>query len=221
LVSWSNILLIFTILTTLSTTAYLALFIVLLISLKDFFLKRPVASLALAGAAIFTFYILYTRLDFLNKKIDKEIAYSNKGVPGESRFNSFLADMRILGEHPFVGTGRNIEMKFGKNFYNLNARQVHRNNGVGVLLATYGVFFFILFFFLMWVTFCRIMPGRGFALLGIFVVLLIGFSEDYFFKVYFISLALFSGISFVSAGMYRDNGHKKLQLGGRVITGEI
>lgn len=217
----SSILLLVTILTTLSTTTYLALFVLVIFSLKDYLLRRPVISLSLLAVIIAGAFVMYNKLDFLNNKINKQLEYSNKGVPGESRFNSFLADLRILSEHPIIGTGRNIEMKFGKKFYNLGASQVHRNNGIGVLLATYGVFFFALYFYLMWVSFCKILGNRRTAAFGVLMVVLIGFSEDYFFKVFFISLVLYCGLTWVAAGEKSLGAYRKLQLGGKRISNTI
>lgn len=217
----NSLLLVITILTTLSTTTYLALFILVIFSLRDFLLRRPAISLALLVCIISAALVLYNKLDFLNNKINKQLEYSNKGVPGESRFNSFLADLRILSEHPVIGTGRNIEMKFGKKFYNLGATQVHRNNGVGVLLATYGIFFFALYFYLMWISLCKILDSGKAAAVGVILVLLLGFSEDYFFKVYFISLVLYCGISLAPEDSRSQSWHKKLQLGGKRISNTI
>jgi hypothetical protein len=155
--------------------------------------------------------LAYNKLEFLNKKIDKQIEYSNKGVPGESRFNSFLADLKILKDHPFIGTGRNIEMKFGKNYFNIGARQTHRNNGLGVLLSTYGIFFFCLWLLLLYKSFYKIVLHRVNALMGVVLILIIGFSEDYFFKVFFIALVIYCGLDFFPAKVRRIG--RKMQLG--------
>jgi hypothetical protein len=207
-----NIIFLITILTTLSTTTYLALFFVILIYLKNFFQTRPLLSLFIFLLLITCSLLLYTRLEFLNNKIDKQIEYSNKGVPGESRFNSFLADMKIMSQHPFIGTGRSIEMKFGKNYFNIGARQIHRNNGLGVLLGTYGVIFFSLFLFLLWKTFFKILENRINAFMGVILIIIIGFSEDYFFKVFFIALVIFCGLNFVPVHIRKKSGKMKLGL---------
>lgn len=206
-----NIIFLVTILTTLSTTTYLAVFFVILLYLKDFLLKRPVISLFILLSLVATSFLLYSKLEFLNKKIDKQIEYSNKGVPGESRFNSFLADMRILAEHPYIGTGRSIEMKFGKNYFNLNAKAIHRNNGLGVLMGTYGIFFFCLWLFLLYKTFYSVLLSSINAFMGVALLLIIGFSEDYFFKVFFIALVIFSGMVFIPVN--RRKSSRKLRLG--------
>jgi hypothetical protein len=205
-----------TILTTLSTTTYLAVFFVILLYMKEFLLKKPALSIFILLTLGACSFVAYNNLEFLNKKIEKQIEYSNKGVPGESRFNSFLADIRMLDEHPFIGTGRNIEMKFGKNFYNIGARETHRNNGLGVLLSTYGVLFFGLWLVLLYKSFYKILSDNMNALMGVVLILIIGFSEDYFFKVFFIALVLYCGMTFVPAGPGARS--RRLQLGIRERT---
>jgi O-Antigen ligase len=213
LTSKFNILFIITILTTLSTTTYLALFFVIVAYLKDFFLRRPVISLFTLIFVGIIGFLAFTRLDFLSSKIDKQIAKSSSRKTGESRFSSLLTDVRSLEEHPFVGTGRNVEMRFGKNFYNADLREMHRNNGIGVLLSTYGVLFFFFFFYLNWRSFYLLLGSRVNAWLLLTLVLIIAFSEDYFFKAFFIALALYCGITMVSATQPVTVRSRKMQLG--------
>ena len=190
-----NMVFLFTIMTTLSTTTYLAVFFVVLASLKEYFIKRPWISFSLlliiAGGAV----LLYNKLDFLNKKIDQQIEKSDKGVAGESRFGSLLTDIHMVSEHPLIGTGRNMEMKFGKNVANLPLKLLHRNNGIGVLLSTYGILFFFYFFYLNWLGFFKLLGNKTNATLLLVLLLIIGFSEDYFFKAFFIALPLYCGIT--------------------------
>lgn len=216
--SRTNLIFFICILTTLSTTTYLALFFVTLVYLRDFFFKRPALSvfilLIVAGLSL----VLYTKLGFLNEKINKQIEYSNKGVPGESRFNSFLADMRLMGDHELIGTGRNIEMKFGEKFYNLDSQTIHRNNGVGVLLSTYGILFFILFFWLSGRTFYRVLQNKTNAWMAVLLLLIIGFSEDYFFKSFFIAIPLYCGITLFPLNKRRIGRSGKMKLGKNTFT---
>jgi len=209
-----------TILTTLSTTTYLALFLVLLVYLKDFFVRRPALSLFFFLSIIGGALLLYNKLSFLQNKIDKQIAYSHKGDPGESRFNSFLADMKTLNEHPYIGSGRNSEMKFGKTFYNVDPHAKHRNNGVGVLLGTYGFFFFCLFLYLSWLSYYKALQDRPNAVAGVAVLLLIAFSEDYFFKPFFIAWILYCGVTVVSAESRTIIRSKKMKLGKNILSHE-
>ena len=220
LTSKYNILFMVTILTTLSTTTYLALFFILIAYLRDFFLKRPWISLfpllliALGGFAA------YKNLDFLNKKIDATIEKSHSNSPGESRIGSLLADVDLVRDNPIIGSGRNIEMKFGKNFYNISWKALHRNNGIGVLLSSYGVLFIFYFFYLNWLSFFRLLGNKVNATMLLILVLIIGFSEDYFFKAFFISMTLYCGVTFIPKGRIIATRSKKMQLGKNTIRYE-
>ena len=165
-------------------------------------------------------FLAFTRLDFLSSKIDQQIAKSGSRKTGESRFSSFFADLHSLEEHPFVGTGRNVEMRFGKNFYNADLRELHRNNGIGVLLSTYGIFFFFFFFYLNWRSFYGLLGNRVNAWLLLILVGIIAFSEDYFFKAFFISLTLYCGVTMVSSTRPVVIRSRKLQLGRNTVSYE-
>jgi hypothetical protein len=220
LTSRFNIVFILTILTTLSTTTYLALFFVVVAYLKDFIIHRPVISLFTLLFVGTIGFLAFTRLDFLSNKIDQQIAKSGSRKTGESRFSSFFADLHALEEHPFIGTGRNVEMRFGKNFYNADLRELHRNNGIGVLLSTYGILFFFFFLYLNWRSYYLLLGSRVNAWLLLTLVLIISFSEDYFFKAFFIALTLYCGVTIVSAGQPVLLRSRKMQLGKNTLTYE-
>ncbi len=215
-----NLIFLITILTTLSTTTYLALFFVILAYLKNFFVQRPLVSVFLLLCVAGVAFLLYNKLDFLNKKIDEQIEKRGKGVAGESRFSSFLLDVQQMSEHPLIGTGRNIEMKFGKNFYNVASQQLHRNNGIGVLLGTYGILFFFYFFYLNWLSFCKLLDDRVNSAMLLGLLLIIGFSEDYYFKAFFIALALYCGVTDRSTQRFTIIRSKKMQLGKNTLMYE-
>lgn len=220
LLSRMNIIFMVTILTTLSTTTYLALFFVIIAFQKNFIIRRPVISLfflLLMGSAGF---VAFNQLDFLSKKIDEQIAKRESRKTGESRFSSLLADVRTTAEHPLIGTGRAIEMRVGKNYYNLDIREIHRNNGIGVLLSTYGILFFFFFFYLNWRSFYLLFDSRVNAWLLLTLLLIIAFSEDYFFKAFFIALPLYCGITWVNVGKPVSVRSRKIQLGKNTLTYE-
>jgi hypothetical protein len=215
-----NIIFIITILTTLSTTTYLALFFVITAYLKNFFVRRPLISLLLLVGLASLGALAFNKLDFLDKKIDQQIEKSGSRKTGESRFSSLFADLRSLQEHPLIGTGRNVEMRFGKNFYNADLHELHRNNGIGVLLSTYGILFFFFFFYLNWRSFYGLLGNRVNASLLLALVLIIAFSEDYFFKAFFISLTLYCGITIAGPNRTSVVRSKKMQLGKNTLTYE-
>lgn len=226
LTSKINLVFLLTILTTLSTTTYLALFFVLIVYLKNYFIRRPFISLFLLAAVAGLGFVAYNRLDFLNKKIDEQIEKSGSRKTGESRFSSLFADLRSTREHPLIGTGRNIEMRVGKNYYNADLAEIHRNNGIGVLLSTYGVLFFFFFFWFYWRSFYLLLDNRTNAWLLLTLVIIIAFSEDYFFKAFFIALAVYGGITMENVPLNRTSPaprpvrSKKMQLGRNSLVYE-
>jgi hypothetical protein len=213
LTSKMNVIFMVTILTTLSTTTYLALFFVVVAYLRNFIIRKPLISFFLLIAVAIGGYLAFTRLNFMSSKIDEQIAKSGSRNAGESRFSSLLADVHAWEEHPFIGTGRNAEMRFGKNVNNIDIRKLHRNNGIGVLLSTYGIFYFFLFFYLNWRGYCLLFGSRVNAWLLLTLLLIIGFSEDYYFKAFFIALTLYCGISMESANQPATVRPRKMQLG--------
>jgi hypothetical protein len=159
-------------------------------------------------------------LDFLNGKINQQLEEKDSKTPGASRFSSLGADLRLLGEHPLIGTGRSVEMRFGKDFYNVDARMKHRNNGIGVLLSTYGILFFFFFLYLNWRSFYVLLDNRVNAWLLFMLLVIIGFSEDYFFKAFFIALALYCSVTDDPVNRFRPLRSKKMQLGKNTLTYE-
>jgi hypothetical protein len=220
LTSRINLIFIFTILTTLSTTTYLALFFVVLGYLKNYIIQRPVISLLLLLSIVGISFVLYNKLDFLNEKINQQLVEKDSKTPGASRFSSLGADLRLLSEHPLIGTGRSVEMRFGKDFYNVDARMKHRNNGIGVLLSTYGILFFFFFLYLNWRSFYVLLDNRVNAWLLFTLLVIIGFSEDYFFKTFFIALALYCSVTDDPMNRFRPLRSKKMQLGKNTLTYE-
>jgi len=206
-----NLILIAALITTFSTTSYIGLLFILLIYNIDFLFKKPILSVFLIMSLAFASYSIYNKFDFIGQKIQKQISYADKGVPGESRFRSFLIDIKSVSEHPLIGTGRNIQMRFGNQYYNINSQLTHRNNGIGVLLSTYGIPFFIFYISFVYLSFKKIFNSASKALYGVCLILIIGFSEDYFFKVFFIFLTIYCTYSVAKYRVKRS--YKKMQTG--------
>jgi hypothetical protein len=215
-----NIVFLITLVTTLSTTTFLALFFVILVYLKGFFIKRPWISLLLLVTIVGGAFLLYNNLEFLNEKINRQLAKGDSNSPGESRFSSLNADIRLVSEHPLIGTGRNPEMRYGKNFYNVDPKLMHRNNGVGVLLSSYGILFFFFFFYLNWRSFRLLLDDPVNAVMLLVLLVIIGFSEDYFFKAFFIALTLYCGVTDMPIDSRRPMRSGKLQLGKNTLLYE-
>jgi len=182
--------------TTLSTTAYLALFIFLLYYFL--FYRRNFIVVTI----VFPFFILlavalYSNVSFLNKKIKDHLTEIDRGdritaKTRKTRFVSFLLDFNATLESPLMGSLENEKVMAGSK---IDFRE-HRTNGLGSLLRKYGFIFFIYYFCLLYVSFNKMClyygQKRSLAYFGVALVLIIGFSEDYFGLIFFWCLPLWS-----------------------------
>ena len=131
----------------------------------------------------------YQSFAFLGTKIDKAMDVANIGY--NTRFKSAFLDLNDFVEHPLLGMGMTKETRFeGETKH----RIIHRNNGVTNLLATYGIFIFIAYFALIWLSFHRLCLAYNFdpafAWLALLIVLMMGFSEIFFNKILFYGLTM-------------------------------
>ena len=130
--------------------------------------------------------MLYDRIPFLKDKIQQDIAYTNETTT--SRFGSALADFNQFKESPLFGYGR----AGAKNDF-VDNKQIsvdnHRNNGFFNLLATYGIFIFIYYFYNVIKAFKQIgqffnLPNY-YYLFSFLIILLLGFSQGIFMRPLF------------------------------------
>ncbi len=203
-----SIILSITLLSTLSTSGYIAYF-VLLISyylLHESFIKK----LIFIGVTIPLAITLYFSLDFLSAKIENNIAVSSDDT--SSRFGSALADLKEFSTSPLIGWGRGSMRYGGKKVKEYTAAN-HRNNGVTGLLATFGIFIFIFFFYNYYtgLRYATISNGLhpSYAFFSLVVILLLGFSQTIF------QYSFFYSIMFIQFG-YRlsEDGRKVLVFKG-------
>ena len=75
-------------------------------------------------------------------------------------------------------------------------------------------------FYLNWLSFFRLLGNKANATMLLILVLIIGFSEDYFFKAFFISMTLYCGVTFIPQGRRIAIRSKKMQLGKNTIRYE-
>ncbi|OQA01361.1 MAG: hypothetical protein BWY70_00410 [Bacteroidetes bacterium ADurb.Bin408] len=181
--SRKNIFLIVTIITTISTAGYLALFFILISNamkfnkIKYYFIFIIMVSFS---------YYLFESLPFLKEKIETNIEDRNETT--SSRFGSFMADLVLIKENPVIGYGRNVYDVIGVVEYDIKTR--HRNNGVSKIIVYYGIIFVIYYFYLFYRTFGKIVTYYEsdykpfFCLL---IVLILGFSQIIFQFPFFLS----------------------------------
>jgi hypothetical protein len=124
---------------------------------------------------------LYFNLEFLNAKIENNIAIAAED--NTSRFGSGLSDLKDWAKSPYVGWGRG-SMRYGGRKFAFFTVEQHRNNGLSGFLCTYGIFMFIFFFYMYYKSIraacIESSLNTSFALFGLIVVLLCGFSQTIF-----------------------------------------
>jgi hypothetical protein len=185
-----SIILTIALLTTFSTTGYLA-FGILILFFVFIYTKHLLTKFVWIISAVILFYISYTQIDFLGKKIDEDIdiSFGSKTANLErTRFVSAMLDIKELGKNPILGAGvvpRDYSFALMKK-YN------HRNNGVTLIAKKFGILIFILYFFSMYRSFLTVCfmnnIKASFAIFIMIIMFIIGFSQNYFYKSFFMSL---------------------------------
>jgi hypothetical protein len=195
----TNLVFLIAIVTTFSTATYLALFFFLLgyyMIRND--VKYKFIYILLAG---FVSIYGYFSLTFMQDKIMQNIASSDETT--KSRFGSAKADLQVFSMSPVFGLGRTEENKQMVS-KKLNVLQ-HRNNGVTGLLASYGLFIFILYYVSYYKSFKRYLftfyesgNYKAVAVVLLSTIFIIGFSQriflmPFFYSFLFIHLVDFNG----------------------------
>lgn len=187
----TNIILLITLFTTISTTGILGFFIFLF---AYYYINsnspyKLFHILIIISASLYIFF----EMPFLSEKVELNIELSDQTG---SRFGSFMADWKLFKESPFIGWGRG-KMRFGENKELFFSQESHRNNGVSALLTQYGIIFTIFYFSLYYYsfrTFCKKYNNNlKFALFCLIIIMFIGFSQTIFTRQFFLSF-LFIGL---------------------------
>lgn len=198
LISRKNIFLIVALITTYSTTAYIALFFFITL-VYGFELKFSAFRLIGAAFIFAGFTYLYYTLPFLQEKLVDErqnVEYDMFKQGGSSRMASALLDLKEVTSSPtaiFLGLGSNQQTRFSaRNEFIL------RTNGFTDLLARTGFIFAAVYLIIMFlslrsmVLWYNVKPG--FAWVFFFVIIILSQSEVYFQKSLFHCLIFLSPV---------------------------
>ena len=186
-----NIVLVLALLSTLSTGGYVAFFLLFFACyIIDFsWPKKVLYTLVIVPLLALVFF----SMSFLNSKIDQNIKMAPTNTT--SRFGSGWADIQDFSTSPLIGWGRGA-LRFGGRQYTFFTEDQHRNNGFTELLATYGVFIFLIYFFYYFKGFQSACNQSKFnnRFAGWFLLLTftIGFSQTIFLRPFFLGLLFLS-----------------------------
>ncbi len=117
----TNMILIFGVMSTFSTSGYVALVFVVLSYLMA--QRNRIRRIVYVPLIIFTSAVLFFSVDFIGEKIQRKLSFTNQTY--NTRFKSAKLDLEDFMDHPFVGLGRSEKTRFkGER----KERSIHRNN---------------------------------------------------------------------------------------------
>jgi hypothetical protein len=127
--------------TTFSTTGYLVLFLIGIITiLKEYSRKYRIVPLLFFVMFISGSYLLYLNTDFLNEKVSNQFAAA-KSLSGEfsnSRFGSFVFDLHYIEKSPIAGNGMHEKTRYADHKW-LQGEQLGHGNGFSNFTASMGI----------------------------------------------------------------------------------
>lgn len=189
------------VLSTFSTTAYIALFLFIVLMIVKY--RSPVRTALFLIIIIPISIYAFQELPFLKDKISDQIEVSESDVSisrHRNRFTSAIIDLEDFKEYPLSGRGKYDETRF-----DIGVKATNRNNGTTDLLVMYGLVGFIIYFTYYFISFRSIVKfynrkNKLLPVIFVVLILVIGFSENYFLLPFFWGLC-FLGNSFAGQVM--------------------
>lgn len=183
-----------TILTTLSTTGYLVLGLMVVYVL--FKMKASLFVRILSVAAVSVLFVYVSRAEFMGEKLSSQIEDAQEvSVLDESinhgRFSSIVMNWHYIQKHPLFGNGLLLETRYSDHYLFMNVEGF--GNGFTDFISNMGILFAIIYF----VTVYRIPPPiKYYPLLTLFVIILLLQGECYmgyplFFSLIFLEKEMF------------------------------
>ena len=172
------------ILTTFSTTGFMAYFLLIVFYFLLSDRIRTFTKVIMVTGSVAVSVLLFTSLPFLSEKIDNEIEKTDHEIDkfgGDSRLASAMLDMQEISEKPeyiILGKGLSSDRIAGPD------KDVLRNCGDTGLLISWGAIYFVIYLGLLFYSFLEMTRHYGiswiFAAVFTAIILIFGFSEVYF-----------------------------------------
>ena len=205
------------IVTTFSTTVFIAYFIFVAgITLLSPKISKLSKVLLFSGTLICSLYLSYN-LSFLQEKINVEITELDKNIEttGDSRMAGATLDLIEISQNNlyiFFGKGSDFDSRVAGV-----DKKVQRNCGLTGLLIEWGVFFFIMYISLLYYSFHQLSRIHGlntlFAIPFTLCILIVSFSEVFFDLPLFHTFIFFG---FVVKRYYRPSQYDSVERGQSV-----
>ena len=204
-----SIVLLVAILTTVSSTIYIALMIFFFFAyfskIKNIFLKYLILFVIMYGG-----YSAFVSLSFLSEKIEQQYEIAKNLKPSQiansdsQRFINILKDFQDFQGHEFVGRGSNNLTRYSIN----NENQI-RTVGLSDFLVKYGVPFFIFIFYLLYISIKNVLVYLDsyniMNQLGIFIPILITLTSEVYFNFPFYWALIFLSIIYKQENLIQRN----------------
>jgi hypothetical protein len=204
-----NIVFIFSIITTMSTAGYVALF--LFISLFYLLKRNIMTRLVLFPISLFIGWIAFSKLPFMEEKIQSQYESQNKMSLNRNvrvgRFHSALVSLKIIKKNPIIGKGLYRKDRF------LSRREEEigitgTSNGVVDFALKYGLVIWVVYFYLFYIALKRLCLLNSFnlefAFLGIIPIVVTGLAQTPFASPFFAILVYYGYYSYY-LGNYNMN----------------
>ncbi len=184
------------IITTITTTSTMG-FLTLMVLLTFFTLKlRTKLKFMFLLLMVLTAYVTFVNVDYLGDKIAVQLAESRET---NNRFGAALMDWEDFKKRPLIGSSRRIEVIFNTQE---RSQKTRRPNGLTNFLREYGLIYFTVYFIFVYRSFRQIFyayhgyRNAGIAVFGVFLLLLVSFSELLFDLPFFKALIFLSMVYF-------------------------
>ena len=178
---------------TTSTMGFISLMIILVFfsaQLKSNFKYILLVMILITG------FFAFSTVEFLGEKVTRELGQSKVT---NNRFGSALKDFDNISQRPLLGWSRRNEVIFKTSESNA---LTHRPNGFTNFLRCYGLFYFLVYFYLIFHAFKNVynyhhhFPNYYVPLFGVILLWIISFSELIFDLVFLKALIFLYGAYF-------------------------
>lgn len=192
------VVLIITLLTTQSTTGYIALTVILayVLAMSNVHILTKYFLICFIGIGI---VLMFTQLSFLEDKITDEYAATIALKEGElswSRMGSFYLDYQNILHHPFIGNGFLMEMRYGALGRHLNGI----SNGFTGAINMYGIVTVLFYYICVYRRLKNYNRIQRVLFLATIIILLNG--------EYYMSYPLFWGLVFIDYSLQYDGEYE-------------
>lgn len=168
------VILIIALLSTFSTTGYIAFAMVLMyyVTMK---LRNKFARVILVPVLLFSLLYAYSNLDFLGAKIDKHIERATSGNITVDRLGSAILDWHYIQKHPLIGNGLADITRYEDHMMYKELIGGF-SNGFTDVVAKFGIVFIIAYFILLY----RSLPFKKMDRLFVCVMIILLLQGEYF-----------------------------------------